>query len=363
MKRFYSLPGLLISILFLIFSYFLIAETAAESSLFKEEKMQVSEILNFNDRLMSFRDWVFSEQAWKEKKELVDQAIEKAENHYTNALIYGNYLLLLSMVFLMVMVALYARRRLFFGLTMGISVIGMALLAQGIMNPALEISAFKDDLTFKVYVKPKDIPYFDETVKYMEKIEKYSGLIELVPVYGSSWAQEAKSIMGEGHDFLVENADVEIGIDKVMQGRTYFYYQNKGIMDVISLLWNNNNKLVAGAIGTFSVIVPLIKLFSTLLILLLPITGAQRLRKFLTFISKWSMADVFVISAFLAYLSFSNMSPGVEMDAGILFGLYYFAGYVIVSIILGSCLSWSIKEKERLASQEAAVASDFDPIK
>ena len=348
MKRFYSIPGLVLGGLFLILSYFLISESVAESSLFKEENMHVSQILNFNDRLMSFRDWVFSEQAWKEKKELVDIAISNAEDHYANAIVYGNYLLLLSLVFLITLIVIYAKKRLFFGLTLGISFIGMALLAQGILNPSLEISAFKDDLTFKVYVKPRDIPYFDETLKYMEQIEEYSGLIELIPIYGSSWAREAKSIMGEGHHFLLENADVEVGVDKVMQGRTYFYYQNKGIMDVISLLWNNNNKLVAGAIGTFSVIIPLIKLLSTLLILLLPVTGAKRLRKFLTFISKWSMADVFVLSAFLAYLSFSNMSPGVEMDAGIMFGLYYFAGYVVVSILLGSFLNRSLKEKERL---------------
>ena len=67
------------------------------------------------------------------------------------------------------------------------------------------------------------------------------------------------------------------------------------------------------------------------------------------------MADVFVISAFLAYLSFSNMSPGVEMDAGIMFGLYYFAGYVIISILLGSFLSWSLKEKERIHSQQISL--------
>ena len=355
MKRFYALPGLALGFLFVVASYFLVKESVAQSTRFKAEKMRVSEILNFNDRLMSFRDWVFSEKAWQEKKEQVDLVVDQAEVHYNNAVVYGNYLLFLSAVFLVMIFVVYVRKRPFFGLTMGICFIGMVLLVQGVMNPALEISAFKDDLTFKAYVKPRDIPYFDETLKYMEQIEAYSGLIELIPIYGSSWAREAKSIMGEGHHFLLENADIEVGIDKVMQGRTYFYYQNKGIMDVVSLLWNNNNKLVAGAIGTFSILVPFIKLLSTILILILPISGSKRLRKFLTFISKWSMADVFVISAFLAYLSFSNMSPGVEMDAGIMFGLYYFAGYVIISILLGSFLSWSVKEKERIHSQQISL--------
>ena len=116
-------------------------------------------------------------------------------------------------------------------------------------------------------------------------------------------------------------------------------------MDVITLLWNNGSKPVALAIGTFSVIIPLIKLIFSLIILLFPITRAKRLRKVLSYISKWSMADVFVVAAFLAYLSFANMSPGVQMDANVLFGLYYFGGYVLISILLGIMLDLTIKEK------------------
>ena len=55
------------------------------------------------------------------------------------------------------------------------------------------------------------------------------------------------------------------------------------------------------------------------------------------------MADVFVVSAFLSYLSFANMSAGVDMDAKVLFGLYYFMGYVVLSIFLGLLLDRSIK--------------------
>ena len=71
------------------------------------------------------------------------------------------------------------------------------------------------------------------------------------------------------------------------------------------------------------------------------------------------MADVFVVGAFLAYLSFANMSPGVQMDANVLFGLYYFGGYVLVSILLGIMLDLTIKEKikhiEKRKSEENSV--------
>jgi uncharacterized paraquat-inducible protein A len=116
-------------------------------------------------------------------------------------------------------------------------------------------------------------------------------------------------------------------------------------MDVITLLWKHDNKPVAFAIGTFSIVVPAIKLIATLLMLLFGVTKAKRFRKFLSYIAKFSMADVFVVSAFLAFLSFANMSAGVEMDAKVLFGLYYFMGYVILSIFLGMLLDRSIKSR------------------
>ena len=68
------------------------------------------------------------------------------------------------------------------------------------------------------------------------------------------------------------------------------------------------------------------------------------------------MADVFVVSMFLAYLSFANMSPGVETDAKVLFGLYYFGAYVLISIILGVLLNKSIDEK--IAIRDSAEITD-----
>jgi uncharacterized paraquat-inducible protein A len=167
-------------------------------------------------------------------------------------------------------------------------------------------------------------------------------------------ADSAQDIVGgwgqlviDGKDYLVENQDAQVGIDKVFPGKTYFYYQNKGIMEVISMLWKSNNKPVAIAIGLFSVIIPLLKLISTLIILISRTTGAKMFRKILSFLAKWSMADVFVVSLFLAFLSFSNMSPGVTMDAKILFGMYYFFVYVLLSIALGLFLDLSIKERKK----------------
>ena len=55
----------------------------------------------------------------------------------------------------------------------------------------------------------------------------------------------AQEYLTEGETFLKENRDNPIGFDKVFPGRTYFYYQNKGIMDVITLLWKHDNKPIS----------------------------------------------------------------------------------------------------------------------
>jgi Paraquat-inducible protein A len=357
MKKLYSLPGIVLSVIFLLVSYTFITKSVEESNKFKDDKNEVAEILNFNDRLLSARDWVFSETTWQEKKLKFEASLQKADEHYGNAQTFGNYMLFGCLGFFVIIVLLYARKRMYFGITLGLSVIAIALLGQGIMNPILEMSAFKEDLTVKVYVKPKDIPYFKEAMAYLDKIADFTDNIRIVPYYGETLAEGAKDLVTDGQDYLRENANTDYGMDKVFEGRTYFYYQNKSIMDVISLLWDNNNKPVAMAIGTFSVVIPLFKLLMTLLILILPITGLRRFRKFLSYISKWSMADVFVVGAFLSYLSFANLSPGVDMEANVLFGLYYFGGYVIISIFLGIFLDKSIQEKIDLTDMDTNVVS------
>jgi paraquat-inducible protein A len=362
-KRWYSIPGLIVMAVFLVFAFTMINRSVEASHEFKIEKNKIAEILNLNDRLLSFRDWVFPKAAWEEKRVKYEETIKQSEIHYNEAVEHGNYLLYGCLAFMAIIVAIYARKRIYFGITLGLSAVGIALLAQGVMNPILEMGAFEEDMTFKIYVKPKDIPYYTDAIEMLKSTEDVSkgffDNIKIIPFgeeiaeYTEEYTNPISETLGDwsgtASEYLIEYADADVGIDHVFEGPTYFYYQNKGIMDVILLLWNNNNKPVAAAIGTFSVIVPLIKLLFSIIILLFPITRAKTLRKVLSYISKWSMADVFVVGAFLAYLSFANMSPGVQMDANALFGLYFFGGYVVVSIFLGYMLDLTIKEKIKYA--------------
>ena len=64
------------------------------------------------------------------------------------------------------------------------------------------------------------------------------------------------------------------------------------------------------------------------------------------------MADVYVVGAFLSYLSFSNMNPGVDVEANIVFGLYFFLSYVIISVFLGGVLKRSLEESSSVSIKD-----------
>ena len=359
MKKLYSLPGIVLSIVFLSTAFYFISESHKESEKFRKEKSEIVNILNFKDRLLSARSWLFTKEDWSERKAKFESTMAKADTHLQKAEAYGRFILYACGIFLLLIIGVYFKRRIYYGLTLGVSIVSLALLGQGIMNPILEMSAYQEDLTIQVYVEADDIPYFDEATQFLEEVAEYVGVvntsINVIRLIGADdAADKAQEVVGgwgelviDGKNYLVENKDSHIGVDKVFPGKTYYYYQNKGIMEVIGMLWKTNNKPVAIAIGLFSVIIPVLKLLSTLIILLTRTINAKRFRKVLSFLAKWSMADVFVVAAFLAYLSFSNMSPGVTMDAKVLFGLYYFMGYVILSITLGYILDLSIKERKK----------------
>lgn len=364
MKKWYSIPGLVLATAFLITSAFFITKSFKASEKFRETKTEIADILNFNDRILSARDWLFTEKTWLEKKERFEAKMIESNEHLDIAKENGKYLLYACIIFFVLIVAMYARKRIYYGLTMAVSFVSLALLGQGVMNPILEIAAYKEDITIKFYVEADEIPYYEEAVEFLDGVAEYIGManttIQLIKVIPASddWVDDLEDfvegyqeIVLDGKNYLVENRDEHVGIDKVFPGKTYFYYQNKGIMEVIHLLWTTDNKTVAAAIGTFSIIVPAIKLICSLFILLFPVTGAKRLRKILSYIAKWSMADVFVVAMFLAYLSFANMSSGVTMESNVLFGLHYFMGYVILSIALGFLLDASIKEKIKIADK------------
>ena len=382
----------------------LIMDSKKSSVKAQEEKSKIAEILNFNDRLLNFQEWV-SEAEWERKNKKYNEVLQTADEHNTKALNAGYTLIYISLVFGVLVLLLLFKTKPFFGLAFSLSLIALTLLLEGVLNPMLEVGAYKEKLTVKAKVKPIETPAYDYGMMKVDSMDNHlnsmvdsldtkitsitndiheksknaqaklntlKSFSSKIPFYGADFTKKINAmssvidplteITHPLNDHLLQvkalknvvldtlksvadsYADTTYGIDKVFPGRTYFYYQNKGVFDIMNILFKSKNYIVGVCIGLFSFIIPCFKLGASIFFLLFPSFSTKKMQKVLSFISKWSMADVYVVGAFLSYLSFSNMNPGVDVEANVLFGLYFFLSYVIISVFLGEVLKRSIKE-------------------
>lgn len=107
------------------------------------------------------------------------------------------------------------------------------------------------------------------------------------------------------------------------------FRQTQSIVEAVRSLHNSGNSFVAGLILLFSILVPFTKavLLGVILLLRRQHSG-YRLYRFVRSISKWSMADVFAVGVFIAYLAAIG-TDNLDAVAGL--GFYCFAGYCLVS--------------------------------
>jgi hypothetical protein len=153
---------------------------------------------------------------------------------------------------------------------------------------------------------------------------------------------DTPEIVGSMAQYLVDNMEFE--------GSVQAYNKSRSIIGTVEELYLGNNILVAFLVALFSIIIPVLK---GLMLLAGAITNnpttARKLDLLGSLISKWSMADVFVIAVFVAYLA----ANAIEKEAGLLTfhavlgpGFYYFLGYCLLSIIGSQLLTFSRKTPE-----------------
>jgi len=131
------------------------------------------------------------------------------------------------------------------------------------------------------------------------------------------------------------------------------FYKSKSIMEVVDLMISQNRLdllFVGILVMLFSVLFPVSKLLSSLGYIFSDSLRNNKVIKFLTFkTGKWSMADVFVIALFMAYLGFDgliteqlnqigNLTSSSAIlttnNSGLLFGFYAFTGFVLFSLFI-----------------------------
>ena len=116
-------------------------------------------------------------------------------------------------------------------------------------------------------------------------------------------------------------------------GRVVLQYESKGIITTIHKLYLVSSYFLASLLLLFSVLLPVLKIVLSLLALGLRHSRARRTSVVLIkAIGRWSMTDVFVVAVLLAFLTADTAQL---TDATLGAGLYFFAGYGLLSIAAG----------------------------
>jgi paraquat-inducible protein A len=115
----------------------------------------------------------------------------------------------------------------------------------------------------------------------------------------------------------------------VMGKTREIFHQTQSITEAVRRLHESGNSFVAGLILLFSILVPLTKAALLGVVFWHPrIETRGRVYRFVRSISKWSMADVFAVGVFIAFLA-AKGTDNLDAVAGV--GFYCFAGYCLVS--------------------------------
>ena len=145
----------------------------------------------------------------------------------------------------------------------------------------------------------------------------------------------------------------------------FLYYQSKSILDVTWTLLEGRGtslKLVGLLILMFSIVFPFFKLIlSTLFLYIDKIQQSKIAQNVIFYLGKWSMADVFVVAMFMAYIGFDGLvtsqldqigrnETGFAIEtlnySALAPGALFFTSYCILSIITSIIINRSFTKAQ-----------------
>jgi len=193
------------------------------------------------------------------------------------------------------------------------------------------------------------------------------------PMLSVSGTVEKNKLVDVGQNLFRENKDIpglvkdiiDPLIDNVeVTGTVSAFSKTNSILGTAAELYNNQHRPVAVLILLFSVGIPLLK---ALLIIAahLPLKSILKRRLLWTssIVSKWSMADVFVVAIFVAYLAANGLRESrglVDFASELGHGFYYFLAYCLVSIIatqlLTGAVTWHANKSGHGQIQESTIS-------
>ena len=179
----------------------------------------------------------------------------------------------------------------------------------------------------------------------------YPGLTQ--PVLTLTGTVAKADLMEVGKQVIIESPDTNALLETVTEavlsqikvsGDIEAYNKTRSIIGTIRDLYNDGFVIVAFLVGLFSIVIPVAKGLMLLVAAVPALSTRARnsLRGFSNLVSKWSMADVFVVGVFVAFLA----ANAVQREGGLLTfnaelgsGFYFFLGYCLVSILASQLLA------------------------
>jgi len=132
-----------------------------------------------------------------------------------------------------------------------------------------------------------------------------------------------------------------LGLDQV-EGQMQAYSNTRSIWGTVEELARTGNLPVAFLIVFFSMVIPVFKLLLQSAVLFIPQAELRGPLLWLNgAISKWSMADVFVMGLLVAYMAGSasgQMGDLLTMHAALEPGFYFFLAYCLFSVAAGEIM-------------------------
>jgi len=358
MKLNYITTLILISVIYLFYVFPLSSQLFEHCEEYQGKVKEQVEVLDVETRLISGQEWAYALSDEK-NNDTIDKAmssIKEAHNSYDKAIEIAFHILWVSLLFLLLMISLNYRGGNLIKVLVGCtSVISLMALYIGIYAPVLEIFAYSKDLEIPLVLKLNEILtladlQMDDLAKWIntdvnDKIQSYLKDFLLFGMSIPSIPDINLDLNYNLTSYVPE--EYSIKMTAKFHGDIYYYYQSKSAMGLINTLFTQNNYVVGIALLTFSVIIPVIKLIMTVMITFFKIFSKKiGLVTFINMIGKWSMADVFVASCFLSFLSFNNMNNQIETESHTLLGLYFFLSYVIISLISSLLMNIELKRTD-----------------
>ena len=187
----------------------------------------------------------------------------------------------------------------------------------------------------------------------------YPGVTQ--PVLTLSGTVEKSRIAELGIEMLTEQGDNSqtrqllttisslLGLDQI-EGQLQVYTSTRSIWGTVESLAATGNLPVALLIVFFSLVIPIFKLLLQVISLLItPYDLRWQLLRLNAALSKWSMADVFVMGllvAFLAGNAADQTGDMLIMHANLGSGFYYFLAYCVFSVAAGSVMrDWHLSNQ------------------